>query len=138
MFCQLELLRHAVQPDVQAILDDLPETLDGTYERVLKNINAKNRAHASRLLHCLAVAVRPLRVEELAEILTFDFAVAQGGIPKFRPNRRLKDQEDAVLSICSSLVTIVDLCASLPCGPRPNRKCATWMFERRKKARTEG
>ena len=108
VFCQLELLRHAVQPDVQAILDDLPETLDGTYERVLKNINAKNRAHASRLLHCLAVAVRPLRVEELAEILTFDFAVAQGGIPKFRPNRRLKDQEDAVLSICSSLVTIVD------------------------------
>ena len=75
---------------------------------MLKNINAKNRAHASRLLHCLAVAVRPLRVEELAEILTFDFAAAQGRIPKFRPNRRLKDQEEAVLSICSSLVTIVD------------------------------
>ena len=108
VYCQLMMLRHAVQPDVQAILDDLPETLDGTYERVLKNINPKNRAHASRLLHCLVVAVRPLRVEELAEILTFDFDAAQGGIPKFRPNRRLPDQEDAVLSICSSLVTIVD------------------------------
>jgi hypothetical protein len=36
---------------------------------MLKNINEKNRKHARRLLHCLAVAVRPLRVEELAEIL---------------------------------------------------------------------
>jgi hypothetical protein len=108
VFCQLELLRHAVQPDVRAILEELPETLDGTYERVLKNIKATNRAHAIRLLHCLAVAVRPLRVEELAEILTFDFDAARGGIPKFHPNKRPKDQEEDVLSICSSLITIVD------------------------------
>jgi hypothetical protein len=108
VFCQLEMLRHAVQPDVRAILKGLPKTLDETYERVLNNINDNNREHARRLLHCLAVAVRPLRVEELAEILTLDFDAAQGGIPKFRPDRRSKDQEEAVLSICSSLVTIVD------------------------------
>jgi ankyrin repeat protein len=108
VFCQLETLRHAVQPDVRAILAKLPKTLDETYERVLKDINENNREHACRLLHCLAVAVRPLHVEELAEILTFDFDAAVGGIPKFHSDRRPKDQEEAVLSICSSLITIVD------------------------------
>jgi ankyrin repeat protein len=82
--------------------------LDETYERVLKDIKEKNREHARRLLHCLAVAVRPLRVEELAETLTFDFDTAHGCIPKFKADRRPKDQEAAVLSLCSSLVTVVD------------------------------
>ena len=108
VFCQLEALRHAVQPDIRGILEALPRTLDETYERMLKNINEKNRQHARRLLHCLAAAVRPLRVDELAEILTFDFDGAQGGIPKFYSERRPKDQEAAVLSTCSSLIAIVD------------------------------
>ena len=102
------MLRHAVQPDVQAILAKLPKTLDETYERVLKDINENNRGHARRLFHCVAVAVRPLRVEELAEILSFDFDAAEKGIPTFHPNRRPKDHEEAVLSICSSLITIID------------------------------
>ena len=108
MFCQLETLRHAVQPDIREILKALPRTLDETYERMLKNINEKNRKHAHRLLHCLAVSARPLRVEELAEILTFNFDGAQGGIPKFDSGRRPKEQEEAVLSICSSLISIVN------------------------------
>ena len=102
------MLRHAVQPDVRAMLAKLPKTLDDTYERVLRDINENNREHARRLFHCLAVAVRPLRVEELAEILAFDFDAAHEGIPKFHPDRRPEDQEEAVLSICSSLITIVD------------------------------
>ena len=108
------MLRHTVKPNVQAILGKLPKTLDETYERVLKNIDENNREHACRLLHCLAVAVRPLRVEELAEILNFDFDAAQEGIPKFHPspNQRLEDQEEAVLTICSSLITIVDTSGS--------------------------
>jgi ankyrin repeat protein len=108
VFCQLETLRHAVQPDVLGILVRLPKTLDETYERLLKNINVNNRRHAHYLLHCLAVSVRPLRVEELAEILTFDFDAAEGGIPKYRPDRRPNNQESAILSICSNLITIVD------------------------------
>ena len=74
---------------------------------MLKNINENNQEHARRLLHCLAVSVRPLRVEELAEILTFDFDAAEGSIPKFHPDRRPRNQEQAILSICSSLITIV-------------------------------
>ena len=97
-----------MQRDVRGILSKLPKTLDETYERVLRDIHEDNREHARRLLHCLAVAVRPLRVQELAEILTFDFDAAEGGIPEHHADWRWKDQEEAVLSACSSLITVVE------------------------------
>ena len=87
----------------------MPETLDETYERVLKEINKANREHACRLLRCLTVALRPLRVEELAEVLAIDFdGSANGGIPELNPKWRWEDQHQAVLSTCSSLIAIVD------------------------------
>jgi hypothetical protein len=57
------------------------------------------------LLQCLVAAARPLRVKELAEVLAFDFDVE--GIPKLNPGWRWNDQEEAVMSACSSLVMIV-------------------------------
>jgi ankyrin repeat protein len=85
------------------------EFLDETYERVLREINKANREHARRLLQCLTVALRPLRVEELAEVLAIDFnALAHGGIPQLNPNWRWADNHQAVLSTCSSLIAIVD------------------------------
>jgi len=82
--------------------------LDETYVRVLSQIPQANQAHAHRMLQCLVVVVRPLRVEELAELLAFEFDAAQGGIPKYRAAWRLDDQTQAVLSTCSSLVTIIN------------------------------
>ena len=109
MYCQLETLRHCLPPSVRGVLNELPETLDETYERVLRDINKANREHALRLLHCLTVSMRPLRVEELAEVLAVDFdAARQGGIPKLNPDWRWLDQHQAVLSTCSSLISIVD------------------------------
>ena len=109
MYCQLEALRHCLPPSVGRILEELPETLDETYERVLKEINKANREHARRLLQCLTVALRPLRVKELAEVLAIDFdAPIHGGIPQSNPNWRWNDQHQAVLSTCSSLIAIVD------------------------------
>ena len=52
------------------------------------------------------VAVRPLPLEELAELLADEFEATPGGIPEYRANWRLEDQTRAVLSTCSSLVTI--------------------------------
>ena len=92
---------------MRGILEKLPKTLDETYERVLKDINEDNMEHARRLLYCIAVAIRPLRVDDLAEILTFDFDDVEGGIPKYHADWRWKDQEEAVLSTCSSLITVV-------------------------------
>ena len=94
---------------MRVILEELPETLDETYERVLRDINKVNREYARRLLHCLTVASRPLRVEELAEVLAIDFAApAHGGIPQLNPDWRWSDNHQAVLSTCSSLISIID------------------------------
>ena len=75
---------------------------------MLRGINKAQKANAHRLLQCLAVAVRPLRVEELAELLAFDFqASSSGGIPTLKEHWRWDDEEAAVLSTCSSLIAIV-------------------------------
>ena len=81
--------------------------MDETYERVLKEIGTANRHHAYRLLQCLTVAIRPLRVEELAEILALDFVGAKEGIPELKEDWRWKDQQEAILSTCSSLITVI-------------------------------
>src|SRR6266702_714014 len=78
VFCQLEVLQHCITASIRQILDQLPESLDETYARVLSQITQANQAHAHRLLQCLMVAVRPLRVEELAELLAFEFDTAPG------------------------------------------------------------
>ena len=105
MFCQLELLRHCFPPSVRLVLEELPESLDATYERILREIIKPNQGHAHRLMQCLVAAVRPLEVKELAEVLAFDFNAE--GIPKLNPGWRWEDQEEAVMSACSSLVMIV-------------------------------
>ena len=53
------------------------------------------------------MAIRPLRVEELAEILALDFDGAEGGIPELNKDWRWQNQQEAVLFTCSSLITIV-------------------------------
>ena len=88
-------------------MDELPESLDETYERLLKEIKKPNRDHARRLLQCLVVAIRPLRLEELAEVLAVDFDDVEG-IPKLNPDWRWEDEEQALLTSCSSLIIIVE------------------------------
>ena len=73
----------------------------------MMEIRRANQSHAYRMLQCLAVAIRPLSVAELAELLAFDFDVAEGDIPKLNSSWRWEDHEQAVLSTCSSLVTVV-------------------------------
>ena len=108
VFCQLDALQHCVPPNLRQYLNELPDTLDETYDRILKGINKAQTDNAHRLLQCLAVAVRPLRVEELAELLAFDFqASTKRGIPTLKEDWRWDDQEEAVLSTCSSLITII-------------------------------
>ena len=105
MYCQLEVLRHCFPPSIRRVLEELPESLDETYERILRAIKKSNQEYAYRMLQCLVAAVRPLRVEELAEVLAFDFNTE--GIPKLDLAWRWGDQEEAVMSTCSSLVIVV-------------------------------
>ncbi|KAH8981197.1 hypothetical protein EDB86DRAFT_2834971 [Lactarius hatsudake] len=92
---------------IHSILDHLPETLDETYEHMLRRTEKVKRQFAHRLFQCLAVSLRPLRVEELAEILAVRFDT--GSFPQFNTGWRLGDAEEAVLSACSSLITVIDV-----------------------------
>ena len=79
VFCQLDTLQHCFPQSVRRFLDELPESLDETYEQMLKGIPKAKEEQARRLLQCLTVAVRPLRVEELTELLAFDFEASTVG-----------------------------------------------------------
>ena len=68
------------------------------------------------MIQWLVVAARPLRVEELAELLAFESDAVEEGIPKYSAAGRLDDQTQTVLSACSSLVIVVD--DSEPWGDR--------------------
>jgi ankyrin repeat protein len=103
------MLRNCLAPSIREQLNQLPKSLDATYERMLEEIHSTNQGrHAHRLLQCLTVAIRPLSVEELAEVLAVELNTAEGQIPKYHPDWRWEDQENAVLSACSSLITIVN------------------------------
>ena len=98
-------MRHCFPSAIRPALDDLPEGLDETYDRILLGIARERQEYARRLLHCLTASIRPLRVEELAEILAIKFD--EGTLPKYDMNWRPENSEEAVLLACSSLITII-------------------------------
>jgi hypothetical protein len=102
----LEILRDCLPASVRRTLKELPESLDETYERILKEIKRPNRGLAQRVLQCLVVAIRPLRTAELAEVLAVDFDDSEG-VPRLNADWRWEDQEQALLIACSSLISIV-------------------------------
>ncbi len=87
-------------------LNELPRTLDETYERILLGIDEEKQEYAIRLFRCLAFSRRPLRVKELAEVIAVEFDA--GRIPRLNVNLRPGDADEAVLSACSTLVTIIN------------------------------
>ncbi|KAH9042197.1 ankyrin repeat-containing domain protein [Lactarius pseudohatsudake] len=105
VFCQLDTLRRCVVASIRQALDELPVSLDDTYERILQDIPKQKREHAHRLFQCLIASSRPLEVQELAEIFAIQFD-SKIGI-KLEDGWRPEDAEDAVLSACSSLVSVV-------------------------------
>src|SRR5579863_5932120 len=87
-------------------LNELPTTLDDTYERALQGIPKEKRHHAHRLFQCLVAAIRPLRAEELAEIFAIDFE--QDVTCNLMEGSRTENPEEAVLSTCSTLITVIE------------------------------
>jgi ankyrin repeat protein len=71
----------------------------------LEEIDEQNWDYAHRLFQCVAAASRPLRAEELAEFLAFDFEA--GSIPTFLADWRSGEPVNEVLSICSTLLIVV-------------------------------
>ena len=106
VYCQLDTLRRCMPSSIRKALSELPITLDDTYERMLQGIPKEKFEHASRLFQCMVAAVRPLRVEELAEIFAIEFGA--NNAPNLVAGWRPENPEEAVLSTCSSFITIID------------------------------
>ena len=104
--CQLDTLRRCFPASIRRTLNELPMTLDETYERILLGIDREKREHAIRLFQCLAFSRRPLLAKELAEVLAIQFDAA---IPGLDTSLRPGDSDEAILSACSTLVTIIEL-----------------------------
>ncbi|KAI0263297.1 hypothetical protein BC834DRAFT_327603 [Gloeopeniophorella convolvens] len=107
--CQLDILCNCPPAAVEATLHTLPKTLYATYESTLRRIDddsEDNWRHAHRIFQCLAFSTRPLRVEEIAEVLAVDFDRI---VPSLNPDWRSESLEDAILSTCpGSFVVIVE------------------------------
>ena len=106
VFCQLDTLRRCMPSSIRKALNDLPTTLDETYERALQGILKEKRQHAHHLFQCLVVAIRPLSVEELAEIFAIELDSHAG--PDLKEGWRPENPEDAVLSACSTLISVIE------------------------------
>ena len=104
MYCQLDALRHCLPTVIEHTLDELPESLDESYERTLLGINEEKRAGAYRIFQCLVASIRPLRVEEVIKLS------ASRTLTETSPNGWCSgNAEEFVLSACSTLVAIVDV-----------------------------
>ena len=106
VYCQLDAIRQCFPSSIRRILNELPTTLDETYERALEGIPKQKRQYAHRLFQCLVAAIRPLRAEELAEIFAIEFD--QGGTANLMEGWRPEIPEEAILSACSTLIAVID------------------------------
>jgi ankyrin repeat protein len=89
-------------PSLRSALEDLPDTLDETYARILESIPRNNKKDATTILGLLTWSERSLRLEEIADAV----AVRPHVRPSFNPDNRMPEPRD-LLRICSSLVVLV-------------------------------
>lgn len=101
--CQLRVpdLKNCINiEDLRLILNELPETLEETYKRILDSIPKINREKAAKMLQWLTLCARPLRVEELADAVSFE--PQQGQHPT---TKRKVEYPELILELCSAMVT---------------------------------
>ena len=94
----------------------------------LRHLDEANYVYAHRLFQCLVVALRPLRVEELAEFLAFEFE--DGERPIYQADCRLEDPREAVLSTCSGIVRDTTFVVALVPKNDDLRDCDKELFDR--------
>lgn len=78
----------------------LPRTMDETYDRILCNLTQDHQEEVVKLLQSLVFSARPMTIEELAEVL----AVNTSGKPWLNYDARPWDPKD-ILKMCSGLIT---------------------------------
>ena len=97
----MELKKCRTQKAIREQLNNLPEGLDETYDRVLLGIDKRDCGYTKIFLLWLCFAVRPMTLKELAVTVTVDLAAEKG--PQFGYDKEIQDILD-VLKMCSSFV----------------------------------
>ncbi|KAF8678526.1 hypothetical protein AX14_004715, partial [Amanita brunnescens Koide BX004] len=97
--CQVEQLKCCLNKKMfMKTLGSLPKDLETTYDQILQRIDESAIQYAKILLCWLIFGMRPLKLEELEVIATFD--PSEG---TYDPSLALADAND-VIQVCSSLV----------------------------------
>lgn len=98
---QLDVLQECPTSEtaITRVLNELPEGLDGTYERVLESLHESRQEQIFRLLSWLSFYQRPLSLAELAEASVID---STGNLD---PEERFGKLNDALNGI-TTLVTV--------------------------------
>jgi hypothetical protein len=84
--------------------------LDETYSRIILGIDKDSRKYACCFFQCLCVSIRPLRLAELADVLSVLFDNEHDS--EDRIDWHSEDSQQVLLSTCSSLVNVVNINAS--------------------------
>ncbi|KAL1854535.1 hypothetical protein Plec18170_004624 [Paecilomyces lecythidis] len=104
VICQLKALEKCYSPSqLRKALASLPATLYDTYERILLGISKENANIAFKILQWLLFSLRPLKIEELAQLAVVEFEEEE----LLDKERKFWDPED-ILRICPGLVTTLE------------------------------
>lgn len=95
-----ELITCSSRRDVKNQLQAMPKDLGGIYEKILSRSHKPD--DLKRFLQLLAFAVRPMKIEEVAEVVVVNFVSNEG--PSYDADLRYVDPKD-VLTVCSGLIT---------------------------------
>jgi hypothetical protein len=100
-----ELRRCRSRYQVEQQLGHLPNNLYESYDRIIHRIDKRDHEDASKLFQWLAFSIRPLELNELAEVVAVDFESRD--LPWFDCNRRYGNSE-GILEVCSGFVSITE------------------------------
>jgi ankyrin repeat protein len=103
----MDILPRSLPATVVRVVEDLPETLDKTYGRILFRLPEENWEHTYHVFHTLMVATRPLTMEELCLVLAIDFLAEV--TPQYEEIWRSDDPEDNLLTVCSTFLSFVNV-----------------------------
>src|SRR5271168_577144 len=89
--CQLDALTKCLNlRKLREAMADLPDTLDGTYDRILCAIDKEYSQDALKILQWLVYSARPLQIDEVVDAI----AVYGDDDPRFDLESRLPDPQD--------------------------------------------
>ena len=64
--CQLDMLRECfTEREIKQALDNLPETLEETYERIFSSIPRHHLKQVKTIMTLLAFSTRPMTIQEV-------------------------------------------------------------------------